>query len=549
MAWADAICINQGDDIEKAHQVNLMGVIYDRATEVVVWLGNDPKNLAEEAFEGLSRTNTAIQTGTHIDRSLVPGGALLLSTGDESGGKSSYPISQYSSNLRQVLKSNHLTAVKELYQLPWFTRVWVLQEVGLASEASAFWGDFRIDFSEIAMFILFAMSEEHMDYMLGQDVKDVISGSPYYAFWNVWSTYDKKGSWVNRTHALKSFSESQAAQCKIDFLVVLEASRRFNATNALDHVFAFLGHPKALLPSTKQPLVQADYRLGLADLHTMVANRLAEQSLNFLVQVQHQPNSLDPGCTIPSWIPQWNINNENAPTAFWEAWDASLRASTHPKFTARPSDNGLHVFALIFDAIDIYTDIMKKPDFERSSSGPGNLVENCWKLTEQAAEVKPHVYGDDALLAFALTIICHHQTEDTGPLEYSSLVGLFNRFCAVYNESFWKEKIERFGISFLNTTPLGERGYVAQFQDYATNRRFFVSKGGYWGLGPPILQQGDVCAILFGADVPFILRPTSKHGEYRLVGQAYIKGAMYGELVQQREEARTTYRKEKICIV
>ena len=39
--WADAICINQGDVLEKNHQVQLMGKVYEYAREVSVWLGND----------------------------------------------------------------------------------------------------------------------------------------------------------------------------------------------------------------------------------------------------------------------------------------------------------------------------------------------------------------------------------------------------------------------------------------------------------------------------------------------------------------------------
>lgn len=39
--WADAICINQKDDDEKAEQVPLMRKIYEKANRVVIWLGHD----------------------------------------------------------------------------------------------------------------------------------------------------------------------------------------------------------------------------------------------------------------------------------------------------------------------------------------------------------------------------------------------------------------------------------------------------------------------------------------------------------------------------
>ncbi|KAK2023105.1 HET-domain-containing protein [Colletotrichum zoysiae] len=544
-AWADAICINQSDNNEKAYQVNLMGLIYDKATEVVVWLGQDSNNSAETAFEGFRTTNAAIQNGTHMTHGVLPGAFLTLTNQD--GQKSApFPVNQRKNNLEQILKAQHLTAIKELFLLPWFTRVWVLQEVGLATEATAFWGDSHIAFREIAMFINFAMTDENMNFVLEQDIKDIISGPPYYAFWSVWSTYNKKDSWVSRCAPLQAFADQQVAECQIDFLVVLEASRRFSATNALDHVFAFLGHPKALVTATNQPIVQADYNMALEDLHVAVASRLAEMSLNFLVQVQNQPFNLDPGCNDPSWVPKWDVNDDEAPNAFWEAWDASLRVTKRPTFSARLSSFRLHVSALLFDTVTEYTDVMKKADFDRSSSGPGTLIEKCWDLTAKAAKTHPHVYGDDELLSFALTLVCHYRRTQTDREEYSDLVALFVRFCSIYSGSLWK-KLERFGISF---THVHREGYVGkQFQHYGTNRRFFVGERGYWGLGPSLMRKGDVCAILFGADVPIILRPCGRRGQYRLVGQAYMNGAMYGEIVEKWEEGDATWEKEDVCLI
>lgn len=39
IVWADAICINQNDNVEKGSQVKLMKGIYGNATRVCVWLG------------------------------------------------------------------------------------------------------------------------------------------------------------------------------------------------------------------------------------------------------------------------------------------------------------------------------------------------------------------------------------------------------------------------------------------------------------------------------------------------------------------------------
>lgn len=50
--WIDAICINQKDNSERGHQVNLMGAIYSQARSVFVWLGpgSADKDRATEDF-------------------------------------------------------------------------------------------------------------------------------------------------------------------------------------------------------------------------------------------------------------------------------------------------------------------------------------------------------------------------------------------------------------------------------------------------------------------------------------------------------------------
>ena len=59
---------------------------------------------------------------------------------------------------------------------------------------------------------------------------------------------------------------------------------------------------------------------------------------------------------------------------------------------------------------------------------------------------------------------------------------------------------------------------------------FFVTNRGFFGLGSEPIQPGDICCFLFGADVPYILRP--KHDYYQLVGHCYLHGLMTGEAIE-----------------
>ena len=60
--WADQICINQADDLEKTKQVGLMGEIYRKASKVVAWLGlpNEKTHSTFDFLKSLSRYVIAI---------------------------------------------------------------------------------------------------------------------------------------------------------------------------------------------------------------------------------------------------------------------------------------------------------------------------------------------------------------------------------------------------------------------------------------------------------------------------------------------------------
>jgi hypothetical protein len=57
------------------------------------------------------------------------------------------------------------------------------------------------------------------------------------------------------------------------------------------------------------------------------------------------------------------------------------------------------------------------------------------------------------------------------------------------------------------------------------------------GTGPEGLCVGDVVCVLFGSDVPFILRP-SPEGDYQLIGECYVSGIMRGEALDMGLEER-----------
>jgi len=67
-------------------------------------------------------------------------------------------------------------------------------------------------------------------------------------------------------------------------------------------------------------------------------------------------------------------------------------------------------------------------------------------------------------------------------------------------------------------------------------RRHFVTKTGYQGLGPSQIQPGDFVFVAFGGSCPYVLREVI--GGYRLVGECYVHGLMDGEAIAEMKAGR-----------
>ena len=69
----------------------------------------------------------------------------------------------------------------------------------------------------------------------------------------------------------------------------------------------------------------------------------------------------------------------------------------------------------------------------------------------------------------------------------------------------------------------------------AYKRRFCVTKRGYFGFVPETTEIGDSLGVVCGAPIPFVLRAVdgqSSEGCYELIGDCYVHGLMYGQVLE-----------------
>jgi len=79
-------------------------------------------------------------------------------------------------------------------------------------------------------------------------------------------------------------------------------------------------------------------------------------------------------------------------------------------------------------------------------------------------------------------------------------------------------------------------------------RTMFVTAHGLVGIAYPDINSGDLICVLFGADLPVLLRPANaQNTEFWFIGPAFVPGIQYGELVDRYRQGSCD--DISICIV
>jgi hypothetical protein len=68
--------------------------------------------------------------------------------------------------------------------------------------------------------------------------------------------------------------------------------------------------------------------------------------------------------------------------------------------------------------------------------------------------------------------------------------------------------------------------------------RVFVTTGGHVGTGTDQPEEGDIVCTMYGAQVPYILRP-AEGGRYTFVGTAYVQDCMRGSVMRSGRDGET----------
>jgi len=390
-------------------------------------------------------------------------------------------------------------ALVYIYRRLWFTRVWVIQEVGMASLAVVMCGESEISWTEL------------------KDAAGCIDdrAQPFAIHFGIETEIQRCFDlyWI--------FS---AAGSKQTFVETLYEAKSFLSTNPKDKVYALLAHPSAQLPNGLT--VELDYDRPMDDWYICLAARIlrSTHSLQLLSAVQHSTEESIFKTYMPSWVPQWS----ERPWSYmlWHTIrDKTYRtgADTLPEFDLTSDKTLLKAQGILFDYVTIPGGTISTEDYSLRSEISTNPIQTLTELLKTGGASSRAIYSSEEAW-----IRAHFMTLTAGVF-----MGGQRDF-----ESYQQWRTGSFGES-PEITEGGAILFKTTAEVWSDKRKLYLTSKGYVGLGPSVLQKNDAVVVLFGCLVPFILR--QQGDEYRLVGETYVHGIMMGEAIEMlREQALHT---------
>jgi hypothetical protein len=499
--WADALCINQQDLDERQSQVRLMGAVFGEAEEVLCWLGCFNAHDADGA-----RARLAISLLRKFNEN--PHETLLVA-------HRQLHFDDDRTEADEELLNSWLT-IKELFDIEYFHRTWIIQEVGLARRARCFWGSQEVwlDWKEVAEFCSF----------MDRNGASIIN-------------HLQLKSWV-ANHINLVWAKDSSGKSLFNFVEVLHWARVHHATDARDCVYSLLSHPSAMVNGAL--LSEPNYTITTATTYTNLAVNFIEQikSLRILAFVDHQEEPEIP--ELPTWVPDWHALNLVAPLRY------PTQASTDMTDTVSiiNSDRGmiLKCRGFLIDTISATSERIEPSELtattfknEMQKKTPF-LIDSIWHKLAKAPGLHTDLSGFIASLSVILTggylgelDATSGQTQGRQQSDFAALILDYERIKPKDHPGGFYKSLQPEAQASLRA--MASEGSPRQFvQDMTWNamcRKVFRTAKGHFGLGPRTLKEGDLCVVLLGAIYPMVLR---KRGDYfQLVGPALLYGFMNGE--------------------
>ncbi|KAI4592946.1 hypothetical protein KJ359_010198 [Pestalotiopsis sp. 9143b] len=484
--WIDQLCIDQWDVEKKAKQVDMMRLIYRQCSRCLIWLGEIPQD-GEFNSDDVATVFAFIQ--------------LSACSSDNSKGLQELVARLLTPNATR--RAQAALIALSIKGNPWWSRIWTVQESVLPKEAQLIWGSQKIEWVDVQRAARnFCQSLWHLPEPLTTKFVDWLD---------------------NLVSPVRGLELATGGDSPLN---ILERWRYRGATDPRDKIFALMGlFSEPPFPS----LIHCDYDLSAATVYTKVTVDLLgiERGLRPLIGIRDSINT-----SLPSWVTDFErVPNIETSERWWNHAHRYVRynADNVSVFEYRylPPLGALELTGIRVDGVGEVSQKMLKA-YDHAEVKEDDLIGVIRSWSRETSWNSPkfdEAYDNDSSRshAFGATLIgdflmAEFPTRGARPEEY--------------------EMVFQYAT---NGTKITSRALYHSLRTFIINQRFFVTTEGYLGMGPQMMGPGDEVWILFGGSVPFILRPTNTSSseierKYTLVGQAYVHGIMYGEVVRARRD-------------
>ncbi|KAI1302719.1 heterokaryon incompatibility protein-domain-containing protein [Xylaria venustula] len=569
--WADAICINQQDDEEKSRVVQHMGEIFANARSVYAWLG---------PVERATQYTSTADLFTHLCH-------LGMLFWRHAGTTDTARLNERSLDLDAILSKSYSALLRrftgsptERGQFPteeyaafslrsFWRRIWVLQEVFLAKDLYYFCGDTRLTSKNlIGALILLEMFQRDIIRRESSPQERLQLTHCLRKFVHDFPVFPE----MHRLLIYTSIYPPEVVSLRIAMtnFCVKELPGGSSATNPRDMIFGLLGFAN----DKERSYIRADYSKSVQDTYVDVTRALIQNGWTDILSWA-QPWDIKIFRDLPSWVPDYTTTIYESLCSQWQAKPWLPRFKAHGRNTTYNYENAppfewdsraLPVYGRPVDEIFLVGKLWH-PRSPRESQAAGFAFADQINPSDDLTRSVSY----ESLLAFLKEIEEFAKSADDmqKPIDDRCWPPETPRFS---KDAKWRVpccdqivldgRLVRGDVSTPKRYDAAYRGLKAcienpsannQLPDEArpyfesmlhwTDKRPFLTKNGFVGLGPARIETGDIVAVLEGFNSVYLLREPNvsmsdlkawvdpKTLGHRLIGEAYVNNLMDGEAV------------------
>ncbi|UKZ90839.1 uncharacterized protein TrAFT101_005838 [Trichoderma asperellum] len=498
--WVDAVCINQADLEERSLQVRLMRQIYTQASWVALWVGDASTAVDEESGLPLS----------DLGMDFIHDFAVEIAERTNSGhALNEGPLYQEFIKDRRAFQYSEsevfaprVRGVWDVFHRNWWKRLWVIQEVALATDPTLLCGLKAETFHNLKIVIkALIRSEQPVDVM---EFNSLFIAHTFHQF--------------HVRHMIETGTMGKISPPGIKALDILNATRNTQASDPRDKIYGILGFFGPPATDAENIFPDPDYTKPAAELYADVSRAiiLNTKNLDVLSSCYGFFKSTVPD--LPSWVASWN----DTPVQYFDGKIFNAAGSSTVVYEDCGDKLLMRIKGRHVDSVKLAGQIPDSIGY--SNEACIELWRYWWKF---ASTLDSYPTGETVTDVFKDTLCWGSH------LDYS------RQQLGENKESFntWLEILTGTDDTDIAAKRIFNDGEPFKYAHRATSvtwgRNMSITDKGYLAMVPIITKADDKIVIFQGSKLPFIVR--TEDGTSKLGGPCYVRGMMDGEFATEED--------------